>query len=176
MRSYCRSTKAHNTVEIDGQDQCEFWDAFRVARRGYPRDVAWQPGDGGFRLSAWHDGYCRLAGAPRHQRQFDWHCAGHLGPASLEVTDRITASRDVKAVARLHLHWSCKIAKMSQNRVEITYPAGRLGVRFFGDGVLSSEQSFCCPEFGKRIAGTALAFAFSGSNTETGFRIEALLS
>ena len=36
MRDYCRSTGAHNTVEIAGQDQCEFWGAFRVARRGAP--------------------------------------------------------------------------------------------------------------------------------------------
>jgi uncharacterized heparinase superfamily protein len=33
MRDYVRSTRAHNTVCIDGVDQVECWDRFRVARR-----------------------------------------------------------------------------------------------------------------------------------------------
>ncbi|MBC8526123.1 MAG: alginate lyase family protein [Candidatus Cloacimonetes bacterium] len=33
-RNYSRSTKAHNTIEIDGSDQCELWKAFRIGRRG----------------------------------------------------------------------------------------------------------------------------------------------
>ncbi len=32
-REYCRSTRAHNTVEIDGKEQSEIWGQFRVARR-----------------------------------------------------------------------------------------------------------------------------------------------
>lgn len=32
-RLYCRSTRAHNTVEIDGKEQTEVWGQFRVARR-----------------------------------------------------------------------------------------------------------------------------------------------
>jgi len=74
MRNYCRSTRAHNTIEIDNQDQCEFWGAFRVGRRGRPHDVRWEPLDGGgFRLSGWHDGYQHLPGAPTHRRTFVWH-------------------------------------------------------------------------------------------------------
>ena len=38
-RDWARSTRAHNTVEIAGADQCEFFGAFRVGRRGRPRDV-----------------------------------------------------------------------------------------------------------------------------------------
>jgi len=32
-REYCRSTRAHNTIEIDGLEQSEVWGQFRVARR-----------------------------------------------------------------------------------------------------------------------------------------------
>ena len=42
LRAWCRSTHAHNTVEIDGQSQCEFWSVFRVARRARPRDVRFE--------------------------------------------------------------------------------------------------------------------------------------
>ena len=36
-RNACRSTKAHNTVEIDGMNNAEIWSAFRVAKRGHAR-------------------------------------------------------------------------------------------------------------------------------------------
>ncbi len=35
-RAYARSTPAHNTVVIDGQEQSEMWGVFRVARRARP--------------------------------------------------------------------------------------------------------------------------------------------
>jgi len=166
MRSYCRSTRAHNTVEIEGRDQCEFWGAFRVARRGRARDVQWQPSADGFRLTAWHDGYCRLRGAARHRREFVWRTAGNL-----TVRDRITASRSVGAVARLHLHPQCQIRKMSAPKVEIVHSGGVLGVEFFGDGALSLEESDYCPEFAKAIPNSVLAFSASGADIEIGFRL-----
>jgi len=35
-RAYCRSTAAHNTLEINGQNQCDVWSRFRMGRRGWP--------------------------------------------------------------------------------------------------------------------------------------------
>jgi hypothetical protein len=67
-RDWVRSTRAHNTVEVAGVDQCEFFGAFRVGRRGRPRDVA-------ARVS--EDGLSSQAGTtatsaerkPRHHRE-----------------------------------------------------------------------------------------------------------
>lgn len=98
-RAWCRSTRAHNTVEIGGRDQCEMWAAFRVGRRGRPRDVAWQPRDDGFRLAAWHDGYHRLPGGPVHERVFEWS-----REEGLTIVDTVKAGRPVRAAARVHLH------------------------------------------------------------------------
>jgi hypothetical protein len=36
QRSYCRSTTAHNTLEVDGANQCDVWSRFRMGRRGWP--------------------------------------------------------------------------------------------------------------------------------------------
>lgn len=66
-RDHFRSTAAHNTVSIDGQDQCVFWGAFRVA---YPPEV---------RLLEWsenhvvgeHEGYCRLRRPVLHRRRIE---------------------------------------------------------------------------------------------------------
>jgi uncharacterized heparinase superfamily protein len=108
MRAYCRSTAAHNTVTINGQDQAEFWAAFRVGRRGHPHDVRMASTSDGFELSGWHDGYRHLPGRPVHRRRFHWHDAG-----SLVIHDEIIASQPVTAVARLHLHPDCRLVETS---------------------------------------------------------------
>ncbi len=38
-RDHFRSTRSHTTFSIDGKEQIECWAGFRVARRGYPRNV-----------------------------------------------------------------------------------------------------------------------------------------
>ncbi len=164
MRRYCRSTRAHNTVEVEGQDQCEFWAAFRVARRGRPRDVAWQVRDDGFALEGWHDGYRRLRGRPRHERRFRWHDAGVL-----LVRDRVTSGRPVASRSRVHLHPDCELVDVTGNRVRVGHPGGEFSVCFAGAGELSTEPSLYCPEFGTRLDNRALVFGALGKDVVTGF-------
>lgn len=153
MRDYCRSTGAHNTVEIDGQDQCEFWSDFLVARRGHVQNVDWSPGDAGFVLSGSHDGYRRLPGAPTHTRTFRWEC-----PAGLRIEDRITAGRTVQTASRLHLHPHCRVTQADAKSATIHYAAGTVDVHFEGEGRLDTEDSVYCPEFGKQLANTCLVW------------------
>lgn len=166
LRAWCRSTRAHNTVEIDGQDQCEFWSTFRVARRARPRDVVWTPEPNGFRLSAWHDGYQRLSGRPRHAREFRWY-----GDGVLLVRDRVTAARPVAAISRLHLHPESVVDELSQRRARIRHPGGVFSVTFDGEGELAIEASTWCPEFGRRLDARALAFTTRAAVAEFGFCI-----
>ena len=158
LRAWCRSTRAHNTVEIYGSDQCEFWSTFRVARRARPRDVEFALLPGGFRLSAWHDGYERLRGRPRHAREFRWYDEGVL-----LVRDRVTAHRPVSAVSRLHLHPACEIEELAGRRARIRHPGGAFNVVFDGEGDVAIEASTYCPEFGRRFDTRALAFAARGA-------------
>lgn len=157
MRQYCRSTKAHNTLEINGIDQCEMWAAFRVARRGQPHNVKWIHSENGFQLSAWHDSYKRLKGSPVHYREFNWNKSGKL-----IIKDIITASKPQNVVSRLHLHPNCKIDQIKASTAWVTYPEGNFRIIFSGNGRLSIEDSFYCPEFGKKLENKALAYhAFS---------------
>jgi uncharacterized heparinase superfamily protein len=164
MRRYCRSTRAHNTVEVEGEDQCEFWAIFRVARRGRPHDVLWEKRGGGFRLEGWHDGYARLPGCPRHARSFRWHPAGVL-----LVRDRVSAQRPVTARSRVHLHPGCELLEVGATRAQVRHPGGEFQLCFAGAGQLSLESAHYCPEFGKRMDGRALVFTSHGANVETGF-------
>ena len=160
-RRYCRSTAAHNTVELGGEDQCEFWAAFRVGRRGRPRDVEWEPLPDGFRLTGWHDGYMRLAGRPRHERLFMWHRDGVL-----LIRDRVTGKSDVDAVARYHLHPDCAVAQLTDASVRIDYPGGYCTLTAKGVSGLSVEQSWYCPEFGQVIPRRCICLRSRGQTME----------
>ena len=169
MRTYCRSTRAHNTIEIDGQDQCEMWAAFRVARRGHPRQVRWTPREDGFDLSGWHDGYLRLPGSPRHARRFEWRQGG-----SLTIKDQVLANRPVDFVSRFHLHPDCRIEEMSSRHAIVAFPAGKCRVSLTNHEGLTCENSHYSPEFGVCQDNQLLALAASGQNTEIEVRIELL--
>lgn len=158
MRRYCRSTRAHNTVEVNGLDQCECWGAFRVARRGYPRDVRFVPdSDGGFTLDGWHDGYHRLPGEPTHYRTFHWNPI-----EGLYIRDRVTAKNPVQAVSRFHLHPDCKILNAGGGRVRISCSGGQFTVEYPETCRMMIEESLYCPEFNKQIKSQAIAFMASG--------------
>jgi uncharacterized heparinase superfamily protein len=164
LRDWCRSTRGHNTVEIDGESQCEFWSVFRVARRARPHDVRFEPRPDGFRLSGWHDGYQRLAGRPRHQRRFVWDRRGVL-----LVRDEVTSSRSVTARSRLHLHPDCVVEELAGLRARIRHPGGVFQIVFAGPGELGLEASDYCPEFGCRLERRALRFEATGAGLVFGF-------
>jgi uncharacterized heparinase superfamily protein len=71
-REEFRSTAAHNTVEVDGQDQCVFWGDFRLAFPPRVRGPVVVDVDGATVLLGSHDGYSRLASPACHQRAVVW--------------------------------------------------------------------------------------------------------
>ncbi len=96
-RSRQRSTAAHSTVEIDGQDSSEVWGSFRVARRARPYDVRLKLEREKQHASARHDGYRRLPGRPVHARSLTLRRNGLL------IEDAIEGNFD-HAQSRFHFH------------------------------------------------------------------------
>ncbi|MBN1515164.1 alginate lyase family protein [Candidatus Sumerlaeota bacterium] len=164
MRQYLRSTQAHNTIEINGQDQCEFWGAFRTAHRGMPRDVECFPSATGFRLSGWHDGYERLPGAPRHRREFHWDAA-----SGLQVKDRIVSKRPVRIVSRIHLHPDCRVMESGKNAFDIICPSGKAVIQFEGDGAAYINDGQYGLEFNKLFKMKTLAFHGEGRRMDSDY-------
>jgi uncharacterized heparinase superfamily protein len=165
-RAYCRSTRAHNTVEIEQRDQCDFWGVFRVGRRAHPHDVRWEPGEHGFRLQGRHDGYRYLPGRPVHHRRFAWHDAGIL-----MVKDDVQSANPVVAESRLHLHPSCELLDRSQDACRIRYPGGQCSIQFAGTGALDVESTWYYPTFGSRHRNKTLVFRRRGKSQSTGYCI-----
>ena len=98
-----RSTAAHNTVEIDGENSSEVWGGFRVARRARVHDVeVGKTPDGKLFVEAWHDGYARLKGRPIHRRRLE------LRSDRLTCIDIIDGGCE-DAVAYFHCHPSVRV-------------------------------------------------------------------
>jgi uncharacterized heparinase superfamily protein len=98
LRERARSTAAHNTVQVDGQEQIEAWGSFRVGRRGRGRVVAQGEDASGSWVSLVHDGWRWLPGRPVHRRLIA------LSPVALVVLDTVQGSGTHQLRSALHLH------------------------------------------------------------------------
>lgn len=70
-RALDRSTPAHSTVSVAGENSSDCWGSFRVARRARIRAIEWAAGEGGAEQSVTfrHDGFRHLPGSPVHERR-----------------------------------------------------------------------------------------------------------
>lgn len=67
-RAWDRSTAAHNTLTLFGENTSDCWGSFRVARRAHIQALTFQEDDGAQAVQVSHDGFRHLPGAPRHTR------------------------------------------------------------------------------------------------------------
>jgi len=142
QRQFERSTAAHSTVEIDGENSSEVWAGFRVGRKARVCDLETIADSDAVRVSAAHDGYRWLAGAPLHRRTW------RLADRELMVSDAISAGRH-RGVARYHLGPGLR-ASIGTDRTEgrLLTPKGRaLSWRSSAPAVIAPSQWH--PEFGK---------------------------
>jgi uncharacterized heparinase superfamily protein len=174
-RDWVRSTRAHNTVELAGTDQAEFFAAFRVGRRGRPSDVEARVTAEGLHMSGWHDGYRRLAGRPIHHREL-----ALVAPFALFVWDTVESSVPHDAVSRVRFAPGARVRLESHARAGIELAGQALWLHAFG-GTLTVEEGHYAPRFGERLPCTVLAlhkggepeFGYAVSLTPEAVRIEA---
>ncbi len=162
-RDWVRSTRAHNTVEIAGVDQAEFFAAFRVGRRGRPHEVvARVSGEEGIQVSGWHDGYRRLAGGPLHHRELEL-----VLPAALAVWDTVESKRPQAAVSRVRFAPGARVRIDGADAASIEMTDLTLSLRSFG-ATLDVEAGHYAPRFGERLPCSVLAL-HKGAGPEFGY-------
>jgi uncharacterized heparinase superfamily protein len=113
-RAYERSTAAHNTVEIDGEDQTEVWGIFRAARRARGTLELVVTDGVTIEVVASHDGYRRLPGSPMHRRRWQ------ITSGQVKITDTISGVGAHRVVSHLH------VAPLAASRCAITGRGGRM--------------------------------------------------
>mgnify|MGYP002279991245 CR=1 FL=1 len=102
-----RSTAAHNTVEINGENSSEVWGGFRVARRARVREVTTgRSTGGGYFVEAWHDGYTRLPGQPVHRRRIE------LSESAIQCVDTVVGKHR-ESTGYFHFHPAVRVVALS---------------------------------------------------------------
>lgn len=122
-RNYFRSTRAHNTVVVDGLDQSVMIGAFMWGKRAHARCLSWDTAaGGGGKLVAEHDGYRRLSDPVTHRRTVE------MDPNSrvVIILDEIFAAERHTVSIFFHLSEHCSASKSAANLIAITLPEGRL--------------------------------------------------
>jgi uncharacterized heparinase superfamily protein len=157
MRDYVRSTAAHNTVQVDGLDQIECWDAFRVARRDAPRGVTWRETEEGAVFEGTYDGYqSRVGDDLSHHRRIEIDADARR----VHVHDEVVGRGEHCAESRIHLHPEVHVRQegnvvylcRGENQCRIETAAGRL----------RREQGWYCPRFGVRHRVCAIVLRSTG--------------
>lgn len=157
MRRYVRGTAAHNTVEIDGRDQIECWDAFRVARRDAPCDVVWRDTEAGAVFEGRFEGYRqRLGTEVSHRRRV----AVDTTERRMCVEDEVVGTGTHRAESRVHLHPDVQVSQDGRD-VLLSRDGHQCRMRVAA-GEVRRAQGWYCPRFGVRHRICVLVVATAG--------------
>lgn len=139
-----RSTAAHNTLEVDGENSSEVWAGFRVARRARPYGVEFLTNNGQVNITASHNGYHRLPGKVTHQRH--WLAE----PSSLTITDSVTGHYNL-AIVHWHFHPEIKIKTLDSQLFHLQLPKGQKIILQISGAEAQLLESSWHPGFGLSI-------------------------
>ncbi|MCX6639766.1 MAG: alginate lyase family protein [bacterium] len=110
-RSFARSTRAHNTIEVDGENSSEILGSFKFGRAAKCRLLNQQVFDWGYLVAAEHDGYTRLPNPVVHRRAIIWQPE----PFLLLIADQLRGQGNSRFKAFFHADSDCEAEIESGN-------------------------------------------------------------
>ncbi len=161
-RDYFRSTAAHNTVRVDGEDQSVISGPFMWDRKAVPRVDVFESTDRYDKLRATHDGYTRLTDPVLHTREIRFDKASQV----LEIIDEIEC-RSAHRVERFwHFAEGCSVdvdrgvvrAEADGAGVALTAEAAGREPRLFR-GSTDPKGGWVSRRFGHKVPATTAVFA-----------------
>jgi len=148
-RNDCRSTKAHNTIEIDNTNSAEIWSAFRVAKRGHTKIDSFHNNGDVFSISATHDGYCKcLKKSVKHRRNVI------VSKNIITIKDTVFGKGGHKAVARFHIGANCELKQVSDYECMID------NVRLQSSEFIHVVEHEYAEEFGIKVKSKSIEIPF----------------
>lgn len=175
MRSYVRSTAAHNTLSIDGREQSEIWGEFRVARRAKRLQAKIKLAEGGgieFRGS--YSGFPQITGEIAHQRKVrcDFGDDGDV----FVIQDRIQGEGVHRLDSYLHFHPDIELKDEGGGRWCLYREQDAIGyfvVDHSDDDInIRVGHGWYCPEFGLKYKNLVLVMSVeAGLPVELGYKI-----
>lgn len=127
-RNYFRETRAHNTVEIDGQSQSQMLGPFIWGARACSKLLKWRDSPTTTIVRGQHDGYRHLPDPVIHQRSIELA----KGKNTVRIVDSISANASHKLRMHFHLDPHVTAKHVSESEVELALGTGRLTLRTSG--------------------------------------------
>lgn len=121
-RDYFRSTRAHNTVMIDGCDQSVMLGPFLWGKRARSHCTKWEVRENGGSVTGEHDGYSRMADPVLHRRTLDLDGV----TKGLTIRDEIFGKDSHDMEIRFHLSEDCKLSGERGSLYEIATRNGNV--------------------------------------------------
>jgi hypothetical protein len=115
-RNYFRSTRAHNTIVIDDQDQSEMLGSFLWGRRANAQSLQWNPTTNGGMVVGEHDGYNRLKDPVTHRRRISLSGSEE----KVEIQDELFAHEQHNLDLCFHFSEFCTLTSVDHNRYQIS--------------------------------------------------------
>ncbi|MDC6449523.1 alginate lyase family protein [Pseudomonadales bacterium] len=160
-RDFERSTAAHSTLELNGENSSEIWSGFRVGRRARVSNVYIKSDESQYELVAQHNGYRYLSGRPVHSRRI------LFSEGELEIIDEINKNSHLVCV-RFHIHPRIKLfISEGGSRGFLTFPDGCEVVWESDADLVFEEDNEYAWEFGKKIPMKTLVLQQNKSNSST---------
>jgi len=119
-RAYFRSTRAHNTLVVDGFDQSVMLGPFLWGTRAHARCIAWEPRIQGGKVVGEHDGYTRLTDPVLHRRTLELDERSRI----LTIRDDIVSRGSHEIAAFFHLAEGAVVSAERANRYRISVDGG----------------------------------------------------
>lgn len=153
LRQYCRSTAAHNVLQIDDSEQCDTWSRFRMGYRGRP--VAFESGRAGnFDWARIRHNAFRRIGVPEVGR---WVACRRGGPWL--VVDWAEGNGSHLLTNRIHLHPDVEVDDHSSTMVRLRLGCETIRLGTLGRGTLEIQDGFYYPEFGLRMNSSVVCWS-----------------
>ncbi|MFT3931314.1 MAG: alginate lyase family protein [Spongiibacteraceae bacterium] len=150
MRTYVRSTAAHNTLMIDQCEQSEIWGEFRVGRRAKRIDAALRKENTRITFTGSYRGFPAAKASIVHLRNviLDMSEAGKI--LTLTLTDKITGEDHETHLIEsfIHLHPTLSCAPNNEQLEALEIANGKRKLLIKGLTSTSSKKSWYCPQFG----------------------------
>ncbi|NPV06365.1 MAG: alginate lyase family protein [Anaerolineae bacterium] len=167
-RKYYRSTCAHNTISVNGQEQSEIWGRFRVGRRARPLGVTWQVSAEGGTITAGYSGFPTVPGWVRH-----WRAIGVIGGGCLVVLDVVTGAGEFGVDSFVHLAPGYLLQSTTASTVEVASCGWQACFRPIipplsvevSHGSYDPIQGWCAHRLGAAMPHTVIRARWGGAGT-----------
>ena len=139
-RTYFRSTRAHNTLAVDGLDQSVMLGPFLWGQRAQARRIGWELSVHGGKVTGEHDGYTRLADPVVHRRTLELDARAQ----ALTIQDEIVARGPHEIAVYFHLAEDARVSVEQPNCYRIAVPGGivtlEMDARLTVEAVTGSDE------------------------------------